>query len=31
MEKFRYLLMGHEFDLITDHKGIEEIKKKKGF
>lgn len=31
MEKLRYYLEGKEFDLVTDHKAIEEIKKKKEF
>jgi hypothetical protein len=31
MEKLRYYLTGKEFDLVTDHKAIEEIKKKKDF
>lgn len=29
MEKFKYLLDGRKFLLYTDHKAIEEIKKKK--
>lgn len=29
MEKLQYYLVGREFDLITDHKAIEEIKRKK--
>lgn len=31
MEKFSFYLLGKEFDLITDHKAIEEIKRKKNF
>lgn len=31
MEKLSYILLGREFDLITDHKAIEEIKKKRDF
>ncbi|KAG0435658.1 Retrovirus-related Pol polyprotein from transposon 17.6 [Dictyocoela muelleri] len=31
MEKFQYLLLGKEFDLITDHKAIEKVKKNREF
>jgi hypothetical protein len=31
MEKFRYILCGKKFVLITDHKAIEELKRKKEF
>lgn len=31
MEKFRFYLEGNRFDLITDHKAIEEIKRKRDF